>query len=514
MELTDKADTTGKVNPGYPCAFIAHGGCSYRESVADEGVLVLRARSKAAMFGLTAIACAMVCSTLRAQTGAVQANYATPRRIMVGLPQPATGQSGELFLQPNVMLAPSIPPPAPPVAPGFGSQPPVTAAMPPRRELTSSSLAAQPVSMPQMSSVMRNQPEAMPPPGAMMSEEVFPGEVIPESVAEGLPDEPFPMAAVEPVVPFPPVGSYVEPIALPLFDKMCRPDGPPTGDEDEDYNGIGRERVMFAPFEIDVTQPLNNFRLRFDAAYGWNYPDRAEYLWSRARVLGGKGPPLIERSVDYQDARILMEAPASETFSLQTELPIRFVNPEINQNTGGLGDMNIATKLVLIDGTHWQITQFFRTYINTGSSKAGLGSGHVSLEPGFLFRYKWDDITYLHSELKFWFPVGADPVYSGQVLNYGLGISHVLYDSDSWAVIPVLEWVGWSVIDGYQTPYPAGPPEHADPIDIGNLQPGVRIVRDNGGDLGLFEVGLSAAFGLTDSHWYNALIRLDFRWSY
>ena len=140
----------------------------------------------------------------------------------------------------------------------------------------------------------------------------------------------------------------------------------------------------------------------------------------------------------------------------------------------------------------------------------------MSLEPGMLFRYKWNDITYLHSEVKYWFPLGGDPKHSGQVLNYGLGISHLWFDADNFAIIPTLEFVGWTVLDGEQTlPVISVPQtERIDGLGIFNIYPGVRFVCDKGGDLGLFELGIGTGFAVSDHHWYESLLRVDLRWSY
>jgi hypothetical protein len=136
------------------------------------------------------------------------------------------------------------------------------------------------------------------------------------------------------------------------------------------------------------------------------------------------------------------------------------------------------------------------------------------LEPGLLFRYKWTEGTYLHSQVKYWFPLGADPKFSGQVLGCGVGISHLWIDADNFAVIPTLEFVGWSVLDGQQSL-----PSRVDPVDVDgmgilNVYPGVRIVHDNLCDFGLFELGIASGFSVTERHWYDSLLRIDLRWSW
>jgi hypothetical protein len=273
--------------------------------------------------------------------------------------------------------------------------------------------------------------------------------------------------------------------------------------------GVGQERLIHAPFQIDTTQPLNNYRVRFDFAYDHTFPDRAEYFWAK---IAGRGPKEKEQSVDYQDIRFLFEL-GGPKFSAATEIPIRILDPIGNANTAGLGDLNLTTKLVLVDGTSWQITQMFRTYFNTGLAARGLGTGHISLEPGVLFRYRWNDKTYLHSDLKFWFPIGGDPEYSGPVLGYGFGVSHLLFDTDTFAVIPVLELVNWTVLDGKKTTPDSGTLS-VDGDQICNIHPGLRVVWDTGGDLGLVEFGIAGGLSPTKQHWYDSLLRVDLRCSY
>ena len=275
--------------------------------------------------------------------------------------------------------------------------------------------------------------------------------------------------------------------------------------------GVGVERLPFALFEIDASQPSNNFRLRFESARDWEFADRVEYFWSR---IGKKGPeftnPLtFEPSVDYQDIRLSFEVGGSK-FSATTELPLRFIDPTILSNTGGMGDMAITTKTVMIDGDSLQLTQVLRNQLATGSAKRGLGNGHVSMEPGFVASYKWSDRTLIHNELKLWFPIGGEPGFSGPVLRYGMGFANVLYDSDTFAILPTFELVGWSILTG-QKSVGLPNPQSIDGENIINLYPGLRIVRDNGR---LFELGINGGFSVTERHWYRSVLRLDLRWTF
>jgi hypothetical protein len=277
--------------------------------------------------------------------------------------------------------------------------------------------------------------------------------------------------------------------------------------------GLGQERVMLAPFEIDVTQPFNNLRMRVDCAYNLTQPDRAEFYWARPKSLGGLGPNSPERSVDYQDVRFQLEV-GGPKFSVATEAPIRILDPDINPNTAGFGDMTLTTKLLMVDGSRWQITQYFRTYFNTGFAPRGLGTGHISIEPGFLARFKWSERTYFHGEAKFWVPTPGHLEQAGEVLRFGIGVSHVWFETDSFAAMPTLEFVGWSVLDGMETAYPSGASVEVDPEGIFNVYPGIRFVRDADSELGLAEFGISGGAAVTTNQWYESLLRVEARFSF
>jgi len=157
------------------------------------------------------------------------------------------------------------------------------------------------------------------------------------------------------------------------------------------------------------------------------------------------------------------------------------------------------------------MTQLLRTTFNSGNVRKGLGTGHVAMEPGMLFRYKQSELTYWHSELKMTFPIAGDPVYSGPALKWGIGISHLWYETDTTAYIPTLEFTNIWILDGQVTPFPGGVPVDVRGDGIFNLSPGLRIVRDTGGDLGVVELGLNAVLAVGSDGWYDALICMDLR---
>ncbi len=449
----------------------------------------------------------------------VDANNAPERRtIVVGLPVPQIGQSGEMSLQPNVMLNNGMPAASPAAAnfddTGSGVRPAIffnPFGSPPNvdSKVTPAAANMPPPASPRLAKGDTSAAAAPVPPGG------GPAVTMPLPNPFGPGAEELPSGVV-------PGAPRAEPLFAQSVDGSGCGCGPGCGGHHHDGTfyglggveegsgepGIGHERVMFALFEIPNSQPSSNMRFRFNAAYNERNPDRADFFWAQT---GGRGPKFPERSVDYQDVIASWEVATGKAFSITTDIPLRFVDPDINPDTGGLGDMAITTKTVLLNGNDWQITQYFRTELPTGDPGKGVGNGHVSLEPGFLFQLKWSPETYFHSQLTYWFPLGDNPLYGGQILKYGFGVSHLLYESDTYAVIPTLEFNGWTVLNGAQTTFPLGLVQPVDTMGIFNVRPGLRFVRDTGGDLGLFEWGVSASFALTQNKWYDASWLLEAR---
>ncbi|MDX1925740.1 MAG: hypothetical protein SFV81_04440 [Pirellulaceae bacterium] len=274
--------------------------------------------------------------------------------------------------------------------------------------------------------------------------------------------------------------------------------------------GLGRERLAFSLFDIDPAQPFNNFRVRTVVGNRMRLPDRAEYFWAKAG--SPKGPPLGESVLNYQEARLRMEL-GSKKFSTAFEVPFRSVDPQFNDNHAGLGDLQLITKTVLLDGEQWMLTQYFGTHFATGHAAAGLGTGHFGLEPGLLFRNEFHESTWMHGELKFWFPLGADPQHGGQVLKLATGLSHVWAETDQTAWIPSLELTSFSVLNGLATDA-FGTIRPIDQDTIFNLTPGLHYAVDKNGDFGLFEIGSSIALAVSDERFTDSTWNFDLRWSW
>ena len=275
-------------------------------------------------------------------------------------------------------------------------------------------------------------------------------------------------------------------------------------------SGLGHERLAFSLFDIDPAQPFNNFRIRTVLANRMRLPDRAEYFWAKTGSF--KGPPKGESVINYQEARMRMEL-GSKKFSTAFEIPLRAVDPVENQNHAGLGDMQVIVKTVLLDGNQWMLTQYFGTHMATGNAAAGLGTGHVSLEPGLLFRNELREHTWMHGELKFWFPLGADPQHGGQVLKFATGFNQVWSETDHNAWIPSVEFVAYSVLNGLATDS-AGTLRPIDNDAIFYLTPGLHYVVDNKGDFGLFDIGSAVSLAVSRERFTDSTWNFDMRWSW
>jgi hypothetical protein len=153
-----------------------------------------------------------------------------------------------------------------------------------------------------------------------------------------------------------------------------------------------------------------------------------------------------------------------------------------------------------------------RIYTPTGNIATGMGNGHTTLEPGVLARFKQSDWTYFHGEIKYWIPLGADPTYSGQILTFGVGASTVWHETLTSAWIPTLEMQSLNFSGGKKT----GPGNVALPVKdpTAMIYPGIRFVRDSGGDLGVMEFGAAYGIGFTEERTFDSLLRLELKFSH
>jgi hypothetical protein len=300
------------------------------------------------------------------------------------------------------------------------------------------------------------------------------------------------------------------------------------------------------------------FRLRYDAGFDMNRPDRAEFFYATWRELSfhphgimndgtfkgvffdpkARGPEQLPGRLDFQEVSPYLEFAFSHRLSGFVEVPTRFVdfdnlqedpdherfpepraeNTEVpHNNVGGLSDIQAGFKAALIADPDRYLTFQFRTYIPTGDAGRGLGTGHTSLEPGILLYERLSERLALQGQFKDWVPIGGGPG-AGNVLIYGFSLGYDVYQHCDLRITPVAEMVGWTVLSGFEsfagpvTP-PAGvnvPTTHgvmdASGDTIVNAKIGVRTYFGRGQDV---YVGWGRS--LTGDRWYKDLFRVEYR---
>lgn len=261
---------------------------------------------------------------------------------------------------------------------------------------------------------------------------------------------------------------------------------------------------------IDSAIPGNVFRLRYDNGWENLRPTRATFFWAPGGA-NGPGPSMPETSVDYQDLITGLETLVTDQASVFAEIPLRFLNPEMNNNTGGLGDMNFGAKYAFLADDEQCWTAQFRTYVPTGDYERGLGNSHVSLEPALLGYRMIGERWAVEGELRDWIPITGND-FAGNIIRYGLGIRNDLIETDEFSVVPVAEFVGWTALGGKFADARLAPPDNVQSAvgdTIVNVKVGVRTrIGEN--------LDFYAGYGrpLTGTSWYKNTLRLELRYLY
>jgi hypothetical protein len=172
------------------------------------------------------------------------------------------------------------------------------------------------------------------------------------------------------------------------------------------------EPLADAAFFVDAVRPKTSTRFRWDYGAHVTFPDRGEIFFARGDGKG-RGPkanaPLLGiPHVDYHELMLITEA-ATGAAGVQIAVPYRSVNSTpFGQDGAGFADMNITAKTMLFDSELFLFGFQMRTYIPIGQTAKGLGTGHVSLEPGLNFGLRLAPKTYLQSQVLEWIPLGGD----------------------------------------------------------------------------------------------------------
>jgi hypothetical protein len=371
----------------------------------------------------------------------------------------------------------------------------------------------------------------------------------------------------------------------------------PAPDLSDLAGGAGVGQTVGIGGYLDNPIPISTVRLRFDAAYNVNRPDRSEFFWASWKELGfhphpiagkgggfrgayfdpkARGPEHFYGKLDYQEILPYLELAISRRTSVFVELPTRFVEaytvleegnpaserqvvgpnagkffPEPREEntervpavlrTSGFSDMNAGFKYALIADPARFLTFQFRTYIPTGDPSLGLGTGHVSLEPGLLLYQRLTSRLVFQGQLRDWIPISnnrsvADPGFTGigggvtpatgkrfdgNILIYGIGAGYDVIQRGNFRVTPIAEFVGWTVFNGLETVAGSG---FGSGLPVGIDLPTTHSVHDVSGTTIInakFGVRTSfwnghsiyAGYGhaLTGARWYKDIFRLEYR---
>jgi hypothetical protein len=289
--------------------------------------------------------------------------------------------------------------------------------------------------------------------------------------------------------------------------------------------GLGGSVAVADPNYIDSAIPRSMFRLRFDAFYGDNRPDRAEFFYAQCRCTGvatAKGPPLTESSVNAQTLSAYLELlfPGSERFSIFGELPERFINPDVNANNWGISDVNFGFKYAFLMDDVQIMTLQVRGFAPSGDTFKGLGTDNWAVEPALLYERRLSECWNLFGEVRAFIPIAPQSDFAGNVLRYGLGVSYLAYAGESLRVAPVAEFVGWSILSGKELVVLNAPDniaftKNSSGEEIVNAKVGVRFNlgrTDCGGTfLNSSDIALSYGRALTGTFWYKDIYRIEYR---
>lgn len=269
---------------------------------------------------------------------------------------------------------------------------------------------------------------------------------------------------------------------------------------------------------IENAAPTTMARVRFDSAYNNNRPDRGEFFYPKSLVTqagDARGPIQRERSIDYQELTMTGEVALAKRFSVFFNLPIRFLNPDINNNASGLGDISFGSKYAAIYNEHRVVSLFVQFHAPTGSLSQGLGNGNWWIEPGVLYLEQLSSKWQMFSEVRFLSSLSRRSDFTGSLVRYGLGTSYVVVQGQWGYVAPVVEVVGWTVLSGKELNLDSLQPVSASGDTIVNAKAGVRI------GLGAPKLGtpypsrsdIYIGYGraLTGEVWYKDLVRVEFR---
>jgi len=273
---------------------------------------------------------------------------------------------------------------------------------------------------------------------------------------------------------------------------------------------------------IDPATIRNRVRFRFDSARGANFIDRAEYMYPRLPGVA------LNNATGYnlQEYRLYFEQVILHKTSLFIEGAVRNLEGFPTGTQRGYGDMTAGFRYALIDSPEQVLTFQFRTYIPTGNSSQGLGTGHVSIEPGLIYLQRLTSRLSIFSEVHDWQAFGGTRLnaagtqrFSGNVLRAGVGTSYDFWQGCCMgkpaAFTGVAEIVGWTVLDGFKTDGLATPNVAADDVildaDGDTIVNGKYGVRYTAGEHSMY---VGYGHNWSSQRWYTDLLRVEYTMTY
>ena len=290
----------------------------------------------------------------------------------------------------------------------------------------------------------------------------------------------------------------------------------------------GRRRPSMVGY-INDSDISSKLRVRFDAGFGVNAADRAEFFYGKCGCYRGlpvdhpaydpnaAGPgPGVLTDLNFNQLYVLGEFAVSPRASIFGTVPVRFLRPQSFApgtgsfgNQSGVSDINFGAKVGLVSTDQRQLTVSLNLAAPSGDALKGLGTDHWSVEPALLYHERAGDRVSIEAQFGEVFPTdgsagvptSSPDKFSGKVLYYGIGPSVEVYRNGQNAFAPVVELVGWHVLNGYQTADQAT----AKGINVVNLKIGGRML------FGSSSVYVGYGHALTTDVWYDNIVRLEYR---
>jgi hypothetical protein len=230
--------------------------------------------------------------------------------------------------------------------------------------------------------------------------------------------------------------------------------------------------------------------------------------------------------LNFQQVYVQGEYSAGNRVSVFAELPFRFVQPQgflpfgppydAWPDSSGVGDIRAGAKVSLMSDDTRQLTAQLRVGFPSGNAAKGLGSDLVSVEPALLFNASLGERAGIEAQFGTWLPFGgsagvdSSDKFSGNILYYGVGPSFDVVTTSRVTFAPVVELVGWHIINGFETNCaPDLSCTFGAASNIVNLKVGARTTVNGRSS---FYAGYG--FGLTDAKWYDDIVRIEYRFGF